>query len=264
MAGGAVMAVAPWPGAAGFDDVVAVAGTTSPGPSGRAERVFTWFRQSEAGPISSQRNYPLPHEIAVSSLAALDVTGDGRPEALAFFERGTVTTSETVQVFALPPGGGVQALALARETAALDGARTIDAVAARLPLSRGLSPEDIGDTTTTSLLGRLSYATPAQWSALVSAAGVERCTSGAGHGGRRCVRYTAAQVARPAVHEPLRQALETALEPLSLMSIDCRDAGPARCSIGRVGGHQTEVEFDGAGPTRRLRRVTEVDQGLGE
>ncbi|MEZ4408588.1 MAG: hypothetical protein R3A52_19245 [Polyangiales bacterium] len=265
VAGGSVMAASPWPGAAGFDDVVAVAGVTSADPTGRAERVVTWFRRSERGAISRQRNYPLPNDAEVSSLISVDVTGDGHPELIAFLTRGTVTTSNTLQVFALPADGSGQPLALSRESAALDGAHAEAEVAARLPLSRGLSVDDVATSTTASLVGRLSYASPEQWGALASAAGIERCTDGAGNGGRRrCTRSTPAQVARPATHEPLRGALEDALEPLSLMTFECSDEAPVRCAAGRVGGHQTVVEFDGAGPTRRLRRIIEVDQGLGE
>lgn len=259
------MAASPWPGAAGFDDVVAVAGVTSAEPTGRAERVLTWFRRSERGAISRQRNYPLPNDAEVSSIASVDVTGDGHPELVVFLSRGQVTTSTTLQVFALPSGGSEQPLALSRETAALDGARSEAEVAARLPLSRGLSVDDVAGSTTTSLVGRLSYASPEQWRALAAPAGIERCTDGAGNGGRRrCERVPPSEVARPATHEPLRRALEDALEPLSLMTFECGESAPVRCAAGRVGGHQTVIEFDGAGPTRRLRRIIEVDQGLGE
>lgn len=252
-----ILAVGPWPGAGGFDDVIGVVARPI-GASDRKLRVFTWFRRSEAGPAPEDRAFPLG-EIEPTAVAAIDVTGDGRRELAVFASRGG-EVSKTLEIFDLPPGLA-QPLILMRETAALDGARTEQDVNALLPLGRGLLKNDIATASLTAIVGRASFATAKQFRALVGPQGLQLCDLVAENyeNPRRSCRRV--RVTDKAFERDIQPLFENALTPMASMGYAC-DA--RSCRVDQSGGYGKEFEFRGTGARRTLARITRIDHGLGE
>lgn len=258
---GASSAVA-WPGAGGFDDAVAFAGVSRVSASGAQNRVVSWYRQSEPEPTATAREYPVG-SFAPTALDTLDVDGDGRPELLAFGDGATVQdgVTGTVLLFDLPAGRD-QALKRIAESAALDGARDVAQVRARLPLSNGLAIADIGASSTLSVLGRLAFSSPAQLRAALAAGGAEVCAISREHGrtvGRQCHRLTT-RATDAALRSEVRQRIENAFtESVLTFTCDTSARGETCHAQHAAGGQLDEFTFTGAGPARRLARVDTTD-----
>jgi hypothetical protein len=258
---GASVAVV-WPGAGGFDDVVAFAGVSRRAHARAQDRVVSWFREGDVAPPPDAREYPVG-PFAPTALATLDVNGDGRAELLAFGEGAGVQggAAGSVLVFDLPPERD-QALHLIAASAALDGARDVDQARARLPLSRGLGLDDIGTSSVVSLLGRLSFATAAQLRAVLAPGGVDVCALSASRGrtiGRQCRRLTG-RATDAVLLRDVRQEIENAFAD-SVLDFTCEST--ARGDVCRArhaaGGQLQEFTFSGVGAARRLARVQSTD-----
>jgi hypothetical protein len=258
---GASVAAA-WPGAGGFDDVIAYAGVSRRAGAREQDRVVSWYREGDAAPPPNAREYPVG-PFAPTALATLDVNGDGRADLLAFGDGAPVHdgAAGSALAFDLPPERD-QAIRLAAASAALDGARDVDQARARLPLARGLAPEDVGTSTALSLLGRLTFASAAQVRALLAPGGVEVCDLSQPRGraaSRRCRRLTA-RATDDALLRDVRREVEDAFAD-SVLQFTCEST--ARGDVCRAqhaaGGQLQEFVFRGAGPARRLARVQSTD-----
>ncbi len=247
----------PWPGAGGFDDVVGVVARPIGGNNPRL-RVFTWYRKSETGAAPADRAFPLG-ELEPIAVTAIDVTGDGRKELVVFANRGGEVSS-TLEIFELPPGRD-QPLILMRETAALDGAKTEQDVTRLLPLGRGLPKPEIAIASLTALVGRASFASLPQFRALLGPQGLQLCDVVAENyqNPRRTCRRV--RITNAVFEREIQPLFENALTPIASMGYAC-DA--ASCRVDQSGGYGKVFEFRGKGASRRLVRITRVDQGLGE
>ncbi|MFO0602486.1 MAG: hypothetical protein U0324_04890 [Polyangiales bacterium] len=258
---GASVAVA-WPGAGGFDDVIAYAGVSRRPGSRPQDRVVSWYREGGASPAPTDNEYPVG-PFAPTALAALDVNADGRADLLAFGDGAPVQdgVTGTVLAFELPPDRD-QPLPLTALSAALDGAHDPDQVRARLPVTRGLAVDDIGTSTALSLLGRLSFSSPAQLRAAMASGGVEVCDLTASGGrvtARRCRRLTE-RTADAVLLRDVRAEIENAFTN-SVLTFTCgAGAGGDVCTVQHAaGGQRQEFAFAGAGAARRLARVHSTD-----
>jgi hypothetical protein len=258
--GYSILASTPWPGASGFDDVLAVI-AQPPGVSNPTQRVLTWYRTSDTAPAPRSHEYPLG-PVEVTSLVAFDVNGDGRNE-LVVFARDGAHVAKTLEVFELPPDR-YQPLDLTREAAALDGAGDAEAVRKLLPLTRGLPKDDIASATPTALIGRASFASLEQFRALIGPKGLELCNDVAQNyqnSQRKCRRLGAKQITAKIFDTDIKHLFENALESTLILAFECGDNS---CIVGQPSGYEKQFEFSGTGAARRLTRIIEVDHGIGE
>lgn len=258
---GASVAVA-WPGAGGFNDVTAWAGVSRTPSSRPTDRVIAWYRERDENSGGSAREYPVG-PFAPTALATLDVNGDGRVELLAFGERAPVQDGAggSVMVFDLAAERD-QAEHLASASAALDGAHSVDEVRARLPLSNGLALADLASATALSVLGRLSFSSPAQLRAVMVPAGTELCTVATSNGRttqRQCRRLTA-RTPDATLLRDLRGPIENAFA-LGVLTLSCEaNARGETCTAQHAaGGQRVDFSFTGTGAARRLARVTSTE-----
>lgn len=258
-----------WPGAGGFDDVLALDAMVLSTPNdARRMHGLAWLRLGgEVTGDGAPMAFPIENN-EVDSLATLDLNGDGRHELLVFLRRGDLAPAGSVAAFDLPAGRG-QPLLMGRESAVLDGAHSLDDVRARMPVTRGVTPADITEQATlTSVLGRMAFATQAQLAA-VSSARFEVCRVEYDHHRSRampprCRRVPLATLPAVRFTHDVARLLEGALDPMTVMGWECPSRPSGDCRSVRSGGYITDFTFEGTGAQRRLRRITETDQGLGE
>jgi len=253
-----ILKSAPWPGAGDFDDAIAVVAERT--RSGRAERVLTWYRESERAPAPDQRSHPADG-LEVTGMVARDVDADGRSDLVVFVSAGS-ELGTTLAVFDLAPASD-QPLEKPQPTAALDGAKTAADLDRLLPLARGLPKEDLAQASRTALLGRLSYASIEQLREVVGAKGLELCQVQAvnyQNPKQSCRRIPRGKLG-PKDHAAIVATLTHTFSPYQILAYECT---PEACIVGQPSGYSKSFDFSGTGPDAKLVRITESDMGIGE
>jgi hypothetical protein len=248
-----------WPTAAGFDDVIALVRPDTRG----GNRSYTWVRAGATALVEA-RSFPLS-ATTVSAIAAMDVGGESGEESIVFGE-GLSAFATTVAVFSLPPGRE-QPMDDGARSAALDGARTLDDVRARLPLERPRTEAERSSASHTAMLGQLAFAAVAELRAIVAAAGLEVCRVSAPQGRRRsqrCRTYAGRTLTDRVLEAELRQQARAMFDQLTTLTFQCVAAEEQRCTAGRSGGTELTFSITGAGAARRVAKVTLVDHEIGE
>jgi hypothetical protein len=253
-------AAARWPGAGGLDAVIALARS---GSAGAPVGALTWARDGESALVEA-RSYPLS-STSVTALSALDVGGDPGDELLVF---GAALNefSTSVAVFSLP-AGREQPLHDGARSAALDGARSLEEVRARLPLERTRTEAERAAQTATAFLGQLVFAPVSDLRAALGASGLIVCRVRAPQGRRRterCRTFAGRALTDAVIEREGREALRHMYSTMTTMSYSCAAEDGESCTALISGGTEVTAHTADRGAARRLAKITLVDHEIGE
>jgi hypothetical protein len=246
---GAEIATA-WPGAGGFDDVVAAVGN-----DGHGWALVVYRRGVPTGEASLR-----PEGIGQrpTGLATLDVTQDGRLDLLLFMPPATepeVHQPQSVLVYSAWSELSGEHQFATGAAATLDGCHDLKCVGERL--SRPMTTAEMMSLGTRgSVATRLFYTTPERFRDAVAAAGLRLCEVRHDERSERnesCQTIPAAQVARVYVEK----IKPFATELLARVTMGCKPS-PGPCGTSDASGKELEVYFTGEGTSRRVSGITFV------
>jgi hypothetical protein len=247
-----------WPGAAGFDDVTAMVRRDA-----RGSASLTWVREEDAL-LVDERSFPLG-DTAIEGIASIDLGGDPGEELVVFGARFEPFAS-SVAVFSLP-SQRAQPIDDGARGAALDGARSLDDVRARLPLERPRTEAEQRAVTLTALLGQLCFAPVDALRSMIDPRGLVLCVVRAPQDRprrERCRTLSDRALSDAVIERELRMSLRSMFDAMTTLSFSCSTSPEQQCTASRSGGTEISVTIVGDGATRRISKVTHVDHEIGE
>jgi hypothetical protein len=247
-----------WPGAAGFDDVTAMVRRDA-----RGSGSLTWVREGDSS-LVDERSFPLG-DAAVEGIASIDLGGDPGEELVVFGARFEPFAS-SVAVFSLP-SQRAQPIDDGARGAALDGARSLDEVRARLPLERPRTEAEQRALTLTALLGQLCFAPVDALRSMIDARGLALCVVRAPQDRprrERCRTLSGRALSDAAIERELRTSLRSMFDAMTTLNFSCSTSPEQQCTASRSGGTEITATIVGDGATRRIAKVTHVDHEIGE